>query len=215
MEKKNLLFVNDEMTMGGVAKILCTFLKMIDKSKYNVDLLVLHKHGELLGEVPEGINLIEGTKFFDTVDIPLRDCDVSNIFSKIRLLFYMKTGLIQDRIVKERNKILNRKYDVEFCAKEGFCTIFTAFGDSKRKINWIQTDYKVNNYSSNHMILVKKALSYIDVNIACSEQVKNSYQEVFKINNILIINNPIDEERIKKMSLTTQYWIAYQVVTTV
>ena len=83
--------------------------------------------------------------------------DITNILSKIRLLFLMKTGLIKNRIIKERKKCLNKKYDIEFSAKEGFCTIFTAFGDSTKKINWVQADYKVNNYSSNHMKLVKKA----------------------------------------------------------
>ena len=146
MEKKNILFVNDEMVMGGVARILCTFLKLIDKDKYNIDLLVLHKHGELLKEIPSEINVIEGTNFFNPVDVPLRECDITNAFSKIRLLFYMKTGLIKNKIIKERKKILNKRYDVEFSAKEGFCTIFTAFGDSLKKLNWVQTDYKVNNY---------------------------------------------------------------------
>ena len=56
------------------------------------------------------------------------------------------------------NKLLNKEYDMEFSAKEGFCTIFTAFGNSKKKLNWVQTDYKVHNFSSNHMALVKEAL---------------------------------------------------------
>ena len=56
--KKKILFVNDEMTMGGVARILNTLLKMIDKSKYDIDLLVLHKRGELLNEIPEGVRVL-------------------------------------------------------------------------------------------------------------------------------------------------------------
>lgn len=200
MEKKKILFVNDEMTMGGVARILCTLLKLIDKNKYDVTLLVLHKHGELLDEIPNDVNILEGTKFFNTVDVAIKDCDISNIFSKLKLIFYMKTGLIKNKIEKERKKILVDSYDIEFSAKEGFCTIFTAFGNSKRKINWVQTDYKVNNYSSNHMKLVKNALLKIDCNIACSDQVNNSYKEVFEINNVFTIHNPIDEERIKRLS---------------
>ena len=200
MEKKNILFVNDEMVMGGVARILCTFLKFIDKDKYNVDLLVLHKHGELLKDIPDNINVIEGSSFFNTIDIPIRECDIANILSKIRLLFYMKTGLIKNKIIKERKRTLKKQYDVEFSAKEGFCTIFTAFGDSLKKLNWIQTDYKVNNFSSNHMKLVKNALSYIDMNIACSNQVSDSFKEVFGVNNIITIHNLVDEEKIREMS---------------
>lgn len=198
--KKKVLFVNDEMTMGGVARILNTFLKYIDKDKYEVDLLVLHKRGELLKEIPSGINVIEGTPFFSVVDIPLNQCKGIDLIRKLRLLFFMKTGLIKGKIKNERKKILNKQYDIEFSAKEGFCTIFTAYGDSKRKLNWVQVDYKESNYSSHHMNLVKDALSYIDMNIACSDQVMNSYKEVFGTDNIVVIHNLVDQERIRALS---------------
>ena len=198
---KKILFVNDEMTMGGVARILNTLLKMIDRNEYEVDLLVLHKRGELLEEIPEGIRVLSGTSFFEAVDIPLSQCRGKTLFAKLRLLFYMKTGLIKNRIVKERKKILNRHYDIEFSAKEGFCTIFTAYGDSDRRLNWVQVDYRESNYSSNHMALVKDALKHIDMNIACSDTVRDSYKEIFGVDRICVIHNLVDEERIRKMSL--------------
>ncbi len=198
--KKKILFVNDEMTMGGVARILNTLLKMIDKDKYDVDLLVLHKRGELLSEIPDGVRVLAGTSFFDTVDLPLSSCKGTDLVHKLRLLFYMKTGLIKSKIKAERKKILDRSYDVEFSAKEGFCTIFTAYGDSKRKLNWIQVDYEQSNYSRHHMALVTKALTKIDMNIACSETVKTSYQKLFKTDRICVIHNPINEERIRDLA---------------
>ena len=201
--KKKILFVNDEMTMGGVARILNTFLRQIDRDKYDIDVLILHKRGELLDEIPDGINVIGGTPFFNTIDIPLSSCNITNMFSKIRLLLYMKTGLIKNKIKKERKKILNKQYDVEFSAKEGFCTIFTAYGDSKKKLNWVQVDYKESNYSSNHMGLVKDALSHIDMNIACSNNVVNSYKEIFGVEKICVIHNLMDDKRIYDLSLQT------------
>ena len=187
MKKKKILFVNDEMTMGGVARILNTLLSMIDREKYDVDLLVLHKRGELLKEVPEGMSVYGGSSFFNTVDIPLNQCRGKNLFSKLRLLFYMKSGLIEQRIKKERKQFLKKHYDIEFSAKEGFCTIFVASGDSDRKINWVQVDYKECNYSKNHMALMKKMLKKIDMNIACSEKVKDSYVELFNVGDIKVI----------------------------
>ncbi len=199
--KKKILFVNDEMTMGGVARILNTFLKMIDREKYEVDLLVLHKRGELLSEIPSDINVISGSSFFSVIDRPLKECKGKELFFKLRLLFYMKTGLIKGKIVKERKKILDKHYDIEFSAKEGFCTIFTGYGDSNRKINWVQVDYKESNYSSHHMELVKDALKNIDMNIACSNQVMESYKELFEVSKICVIHNLVDEDRIRNMSL--------------
>ena len=129
-DKKKILFVNDEMRMGGVARVLNTLMLSLPKDKYEVDLLVLHKQGMLLDEVPEGIHVIEGTTFFRPVDESLeflvKGGHVFETLRKLRLLFYMKTGLIKSKIKKERKKILHKKYDVEVAAKEGFCTIFTA-----------------------------------------------------------------------------------------
>ena len=199
--KKKILFVNDEMTMGGVARILNTFLNKIDRERYDVDVLILHKRGELLSEIPSGINVIGGSSFFNTIDIPLKSCKLNNIFSKLRLVFYMKTCLIKNKIVKERKKILDKHYDIEFSAKEGFCTIFNAYCDSDKKVNWVQVDYKESNYSSNHMGLVKDALKHIDMNIACSEKVMNSYKELFDVERICVVNNLMDDQRIYNLSL--------------
>ena len=199
--KKKVLFVNDEMTMGGVARILNTFLAKIDRNKYDVELLVLHKHGELLKEIPNDIKVISGTPFFNIIDKPLKQCHGKDLLNKLVLLFYMKTGLIKGRIQKERKKILDKHYDVEFSAKEGFCTIFTSFGDSDKKLNWVQVDYKESNYSKHHMKLVKEALSHIDMNIACSNKVKETYEELFGVKRITVIHNLVDEERIRNLSL--------------
>ena len=199
--KKKILFVNDEMTMGGVARILNTLLLNLNRDLYDIDLLVLHKHGELLSEIPKDINVISGTKFFNTIDVPLKNCKLNNILNKLILLFYMKTGLIHNKIKRERKKILNKQYDIEFSAKEGFCTIFVSNGDSKKKINWILVDYKQNNYSKNHMALMKNSLKEIDLNIACSKATKESFSTLFETNNVEILHNLMNQEEIKNLSL--------------
>lgn len=197
---KKILFVNDEMTMGGVARILNTLLKKLSPEEYEIDLLVLHPRGQLLKEVPSHVKVIAGTSFFDTVDIPLKQCRGRQLFHKLRLLFYMKTGRITEKIRKERKKILSKKYDVEFAAKEGFCSLFVASGDSVKKLNWIQVDYRQHNYSANHMSLMRKELQNIDVHIACSENVLASYQELFGIHNGVVIHNLMDDEKIHSLA---------------
>ena len=200
-DKKRILFVNDEMRMGGVARVLNTLMAALPKDRYDIDLLVLHKRGMLLEKVPEGVRVLEGTPFFSAVDLSLADLwkkkDMQGIHAKTKLLFYMKSGLIVKKIQEERKKILDRQYDVEVAAKEGFCTIFTAYGDSKRKINWVLTDYSICNYSSNHMGLVKRALQKIDLNVADSEQALIAYQTVFRVRNGVAIHNLMDVDLVK------------------
>ena len=203
--KKSILFVNDEMMIGGVSRILNTLLSMLDKEKYDIDLLVLHPRGGYMQEIPEGINVIETSPFFEYVDQPIdeltKEKDIKGIIKKSIFVFYMKSGLIKRLIRRERKKILKKQYDVEFSAKEGFCTIFNACGDAKLKLNWIQTDYEKENYAKHHIELFEWALSKIDMNIASSDGVKAAFEKVFDVHNISIIHNLMDEERIRKLSL--------------
>jgi glycosyltransferase involved in cell wall biosynthesis len=76
--------------------------------------------------------------------------------------------------------------------------VFTACGDSRRKINWVLTDYSVCNYSKRHMPLVKDALQYIDLNIADSHQALEAYEKVFNVTNGKTIHNLMDIERIRQ-----------------
>ncbi|MCI5773556.1 MAG: glycosyltransferase [Erysipelotrichaceae bacterium] len=200
IDKRKILFVNDEMRMGGVARVLNTLILYLDKDKYDIDLLVLHPHGTLMKEIPLNVNIIYGTPFFDTIDESLiellRKFQVAKLIKKLRLLFYMKTGLIKRKIIKERKKMLTKQYDVELACKEGFCTIFTAYGDSLRKLNWVLTDYSVCNYSKNHMPLVKNALRLIDLNIADSKQALEAYEKVFEVDNGTVIHNLMDIDKV-------------------
>ena len=200
--KKSILFVNDEMEMGGVARVLNTLMRNLPQDKYDIDLLILHKEGMLLNEIPSHVRVLEGTPFFKAVDISLNEAwrrkDFFNVLRKLKLLFYMKTGLVNGRIKKERKKILDKQYDVEVAAKEGFCTVFIANGDAKKKINWVLTDYSVRNYSENHMNLVKSALEKIDLNIADSKQALDAFMSVFSITNGMTIHNLMDVDIIKE-----------------
>ena len=54
------------------------------------------------------------------------------------------------------------------------------------------------------MGLVKDALKHIDMNIACSDKVKRSYQELFGVEKICVVNNLMDDQRIYSLSLEPQ-----------
>jgi glycosyltransferase involved in cell wall biosynthesis len=112
----------------------------------------------------------------------------------------MKTGLINKLIQTERKKLIHKTYDIEIASKEGFCTIFVANGDSKRKVNWIHIDYSAVNYSSHHMDIMKSALSKIDINIAVSKRSKEAFTALFGVRNIVAIRNLMDIAGLKDKS---------------
>lgn len=199
--KKKILFVNDEMMVGGVSKVLNNLLALLDKNKFDIDLLILHYHGDMIKEIPNGINVIRGTAFFNVCDTPISDLLKDHRFilliKKICLFFSIKTGLITYLIRHQRNKMHIEDYDAEIAFKEGFCTLFVASGDCPNKINWIHADYKVKNYAANYMATMKKCLSKIDHNIAVSQVAANSFQEVFSLTEkVQTIHNIIKYEDI-------------------
>lgn len=200
---KRILFVNDEMVVGGVARVLNNLLRaLVESTDYEIDLLILHKHGEMLSEIPQGINVIEGSPFFSVIDLPLsqliRSGNVILLLRKLYLILLMKTGLIGRKVKKERKKMNLPAYDVEIAFKEGFCTIFVANGNSRKKVNWVHLDYKVQNYSSNYMPLLRKTLKLMDEQVAVSKVAAKSYEEVFLLEKpVTVIHNIIQQEMIK------------------
>ena len=197
--KKKILFVNDEMVVGGVSRVLNNLLSKLDLSKYDVDLLVLHKHGEMLKEVPSGINVIGGSDFFSVCDITIEECrtqGLSKTIDKYRFYHLLKSGKIVDKIIKEREQMNLKHYDVEIAFKEGFCSIFTACGDSSIKINWIHADYKVKNYAERYMNTMKNILQKFDTHVAVSNVAGNSFKEIFDLDEVITIHNIINDEYI-------------------
>ena len=157
----------------------------------------------MLKDVPSGVNIIEGSKFFRVIDLPLsqiiKSKNISLLINKLYLLCLMKTGWIGRKIKSERKKMKLSSYDVEIAFKEGFCTIFVANGSSGKKVNWVHLDYKKQNFSSNHMPLMKKMLELIDVNVAVSKVAAQSYQEVFDLKeDVKVIHNIIQSDLIKE-----------------
>ena len=201
---KRILIVNDEMVVGGVARVLNNLLTTLVKTTdYEIDLLVLHKHGEMLKGVPKEVRVLEGSKFFSVIDLPLgqliKSKNLALIARKLYLVFLMKAGMIGNKIKRERKKMKLDSYDVEIAFKEGFCTIFVANGNSKKKVNWVHLDYKVQNVSSNYMPLLKKTLSLMDEQVAVSKVAAASYQEVFELSKpVKVIHNIIQEDLIKQ-----------------
>lgn len=204
--KKKLLFVNDEMTVGGVSRVLINLLNNLDIDKYDVSLLVLHGHGDLLNQIPKNINVIYGTKFFDVCDIPISECIKKHkFFKKFNFYIGLKTGLISKQIIKERKKMNLDNYDVEIAFKEGICSVFTACGNSKRKINWVHSDYKVMNYSKNYMRTMRNVFAKFDSCVAVSELAAKSFEDVFRLKNVKTIHNLLNcEEIIEKSNKEVQ-----------
>lgn len=198
---KNILFVVDNLVMGGITKVISNLLKRLDYTKYNVDLLVLHYYKDMKVEIPENVKIISGNEYFSYVDESIKriikNKDIKSFFYKLKLVVLLKTGLIKQMIAKSRKKMLNKKYDTEIAFSDGFSHIFVAYGDTPNKIAWMHTDISVKNDSRRYFKLVRESLGKMNMCVCVSDKVKKSYVETYGIDKIQTIHNVMDVEKIK------------------
>ena len=197
---KNILFVVDEKKMGGVSVLLSDILNKISLKNKQIDIMILHNSGNYLDDLPKNINIIYGTKFFEVVDLSFKEVikskKISLIYKKIKLILMMKTGIIKSKIIKERKKCIQKRYDVEVAFKDGFCAIFTAYGDSKKKYHWLHTDYSMYDCTENYKNLFIDVFSKFDNIIGISESVVKKFREKYDYKKTKVIYNLINEKKI-------------------
>ena len=96
---KNVLFVVDERCMGGVSVLLMDMFKMMDTSKMDIDLLVLHDRGDMFNELPNNAHLMFGSNYFSAIDLTLKEVikskNIKTLYHKLKVIFDLKTGLIK------------------------------------------------------------------------------------------------------------------------
>ena len=202
---KNILLVVDERKMGGVSILLEDLINNMDLKDKAIDILVLHNNGDRFENIKDKVNIIYGTKYFDAVDIPLKEIikrfNIKLLFKKIRLVFDMKTGLIKNRIIKERKKILTKEYDTEVAYKDGFTALFVGFGNCKNKIHWLHYDYRTQNVNAKYDKLFKYVLPKFNKIIAVSKGVMDDFNKIYHLEDkTSVINNFVDVKKIKGLA---------------
>lgn len=202
--KKRLLFVVDEREMGGVSVVLKDLIHFLDKEKFEIDLLVLHDKGMMLSDLGKDIRLLFGTSYFEAIDYTigevLKKGDLELIWKKFQIVFDLKTGNIERSIKRERKKILNKEYDVEIAFKDGFTALFTAYGNTFKKIHWLHCAYGTNNPNAKYENLFKKILPRFDRIIGVATNVVKEFNEIYHLEQKTeVIPIAMDSERIIAM----------------
>lgn len=213
--KKNILFIEEGLGVGGAEKSLLTILENIDYKKYNVDLFLFRHSGTFMNLIPKEVNLLNEDMDFKIFNsnrkiAPIRFLLKGRFKKSFNALIYLIKAAYSNIILKKQyigwdnispifSKI-NKEYDVSISFLERKTFYFNVDKvNSLKKIGFIHIDYNKIQYDYN---LDNKYFKYFN-NIAtvsnhCKEVLINlfpQYKEKF-----IVIKNMISVNIIKEMS---------------
>lgn len=191
-KKKKILIRIGSLRHGGAEKVLVTFLKNIPADKYEIDLLLNLYSGKYLSEIPKWINVLYLNKGeMITTNRP------QDIIPKAMRVIYQGLLKIFPKLLY-RNKLKNKKYDVEFAAIHGFRDeILNSPIKSSKKLVWIHNDLsQVKGYNNEE---IRKFFGF-DKIMVISEKIQNLFESLAENEKqkekIVRIYNPLDTNEI-------------------
>jgi glycosyltransferase involved in cell wall biosynthesis len=213
---KKILISSYDMEVGGVERSLINMLGNIDKSRYQIDLMLFRHQGDFMSQLPENLNLLSEVPQYSTfrksIGETFRDkhysIGFSRILSKIKSILVNKTKRLKEpgyfqmqmmwkyalpflpEIKEEYDVAISYLWPHDFVAKKV---------KAKKKLAWIHTDFSIIETDISLDLNVWNKFDHI---IAVSEECKNSfirkYQELAE--KVIVIENITSQEFILKMS---------------
>lgn len=206
---KKILIMTMDLRMGGIEKSLISMLKEIDKSSYDITLLVVNKNGDLQNEIPNNIKVIEiyGEK--------------NGIICKFKKYMHEKKYIKAVRFLyngigyKLANKYYNKDgyyINMSECSQEKYDIAIAYHGqmslplryiikkvNSKKKVMWIHSDPSVYKH---YMKKYEKYYKNIDTIFCVSNYCKNEFLKLYPYleNKTHVFYNIIKSSEILKLS---------------
>lgn len=209
MPKKRILFILNEMIGGGPQRSLLNLLSVINKDKFELELLLFREGGVLFKEIPSYLKVsfvkpaglfshFRDFKLSDLIYLPLRVL-MRALYTIMPLnikrnfdIYWFITSIITKKNI--------RQYDLAIAYTEGMCIKFLAEKiNSSIKIGRIPTDYRSANLNKKSDARYYGIMNYLFV---VSELNKEILQEVFPEfqNKIMVFQSIVSPDSIRKKS---------------
>lgn len=216
MTKKKILFVIESLTAAGAEKSLVTFLSVLNKEEFDIDLQLFAHGGEFERYLPSEVRLLPPfayTQFLQkSIWNQLLSLDISKITARIRYsLSIRKKGLLHKDRARLYWRYVSRcipkseeKYDIAVAYAQDVPTLYVVDKVSAyQKFAWVNVRYVpegINRY------FYEKYYSQIDNIVAVSE---SAFQEFIGVypqfrEKMTVIKDMLDANLMKKLSLYPQ-----------
>lgn len=212
---KKILFVIPTMRMGGAEQSLVSLVNQLDTNKYDIDILLFEKKGELLEKISNKINILEADIITRSMILEFRYyfkdlLKEKHFFIALVRIFMLINSKIEDitkhkicfnwNIAKYFIKARQKKYDVAIGYLEGVTDAYVidkVF--SKKKIGWIHTDF---SKAKRHFKAEGKYYGQFNKIAIISNECKKHFLEYYPslLNRTIIIENITDKQNILNKS---------------
>ncbi|WHX41429.1 glycosyltransferase [Mesobacillus sp. AQ2] len=207
--KKDLLFVIDSLECAGAEKSLVTLLSLIDRTKYNVDLMLFGHGGALQQLVPSYVNILEPIRYTKFTGMPLkravwysaRNFKYEMLFSRLRYTIELRRKKYSNaqkarvfwqsasQVIEENPKT----YDIAISYAQGVPTFYVAEKvKATKKFAWVNVCSSLDELEKEYQQNFYRQYNGI---VAVSDSAKGAFLETFrnfknKTQVIYDINNP-------------------------
>lgn len=191
--KRKILFVYDSMMIGGTTTALLSLMQAIDRTTYDISLLLYSRTGELYSEIPDYVHILEpaykASRFLSSRKRKiLRTVFNGNIFRSVgSFLKYRHTPKGNFRNILMHygmeaqvsvSRVIEERFDYAIGFMEGWAAQYVASEKIKaeKKFVWIHPQYK-----SCYLIpeIDRKIFSRVDGIAVVSESCMEQFGEVF------------------------------------
>ena len=218
--KKKILFITQQLGCGGVEKALINLLNLIDREKYDVDILVMNAGGEFRDAFPAWAEIYEYQcpgYVKEMVDFFKKPCfkkgdNVKVVFDKIKWKIIYDFNKVARKIFcknimyyfcYKKYKTINdySSYDaiIDFHGYGMFTTYLAAYlSEKSKRISWIHEQTIYDTYRS-----IRKVYDRFDRIFACSKDSKKNFITSFNecSSKVDVYYNYVDVKEIRKKAL--------------
>lgn len=138
--KKKICFVLDDFLFGGIERVFINYAKTIDKTKYDIDVIILSRTEEMVKQIPEECNII-------LKKLPRSHCPMYRASTMVRrdggAILYYGTYFLKKIFLEPINyvkfmKLNRKKYDTVIAFSGHINDIYASlkFLRAKKKIVW-------------------------------------------------------------------------------
>lgn len=210
-KRKKLLFVGQNLCVGGVQTAFLNHLKMLAKDPQNDITVFLFSKGKLFEQIPQGVKVIVGNKMLRLISLPFDDVKQS----KRTVDIILRAGAVAaarligvERFYRMCFKKLPSHYDIAASYftdglngtfNRGTNLFVSDYVEANEKMTWIHNDPILANFDREYCRRIYKPFDKI---VCVSDMVRekfNLFLPEYK-NKTITIHNVFDEERVQLLA---------------